>query len=111
MNNLESLTKKLHALLPELSGQNPNIGHVLYALDKAWVYQIYSSGEQRLYDEDGEFYDSQDDASIVPKNHIALDVDGTSCIYNLSLPLHKQSPELHEFLDNLLPEPPQNAQT
>lgn len=106
MTPLESLTKKLHALLPELRGQNPNIGHVLYALDEAWVYQIYSSGEHRIYDEDGEFYDSRDDAGIVPKNHIALDVDGTSCIYNLSLPLEKQSPELIEWLDNLIPDHP-----
>lgn len=104
MTHLESLTKKLHALLPELLEQEINLQHVFCALDKGWVYHIYSYGERRAMDEVGEFYnDRPDDDGGVPKNYIAIEADGCSFLYNLTLPLHKQSPETILFLDSILP--------
>ena len=152
MTPLESLTAKIHALLPELMelsfgcrvkyghayglavnqsktglyvlfdgftspaliprtrffealGHPIHLQHIFCALEKDWVYHIYSYGERRAMDEDGEFYNDPDDDGGVPKNYIAIEVDGRSFLYNLTLPFDKQTPELHQFLDDLLPSP------
>ncbi len=98
MTHLESLTKKLHTLLPELTLQAG--GKVYYAspITLESVLKAIYPVTRRTYmvDEEGYFYTHSDGECWPVKDDIQWD---------LCLPLHKQSPLTIEFLDNLLPEP------
>ena len=111
MNHLESLTEKLHALLPELREHEINIEHVMKALS---VLGVSEDGWGFGLSIDGGFMRIRSSAfqeeDLLPHNiesafSRGLWEDCPKSLWTFGLPLHKQSPELHEFLDNLLPSP------
>ena len=141
MNHLESLTEKLHALLPELLELTR--GCKFTYKDEPMVYIGRSRhGFVQAIHSDGFLWDTatQKDPEKLIKEfkilgheitlehvmkalgiighyytlnpHVVndaqtcwIEVKSNADFWIVGLPLHKQSPELHEFLDNLLPEP------
>lgn len=91
MTHLESLTKKLHALLPETRVIVPefNLEHVMKAVD-----EIRDPRKQKwlFVNQRGRIWSDKNSKEIFVWAHC--------------LPLDKQSPELIEWLDNLIPEQP-----
>ena len=138
MTHLESLTKKLHALLPELrkpsKGCKVRWGQIVAELAGFSIARC----EWLFLNEHGNIVPPElrlEDAEIlghpITLEHVmkALDeirdpsrqkwlyINQTGRIWSdkhskeiyiwkFGLPLHKQSPELHKFLDDLLPEQP-----
>lgn len=95
MTHLESLTEKLHALLPELLFE---IARNVYASHPITLNEIIEVlPEEYGYSKTKGFVKFHKE----PRQHYTR----MAIYWAKGLPLHKQSPELHEFLDDLLPEP------
>lgn len=126
MTHLESITKKLHALLPELLELSFGCEVSLYS-GKHKLESVICEHNKGEWAKVGSKRDSfkilgheitlehvLKALSIIGHYYTLNPSDSKTCwievksnadFWTIGLPLHKQSPELHEFLDSLLPEP------